>query len=272
MMIPQAPRAYEAALRHRSAAVVLLTAVLIVTGGCATHPNALDEVYRQYGTGRFHLAYRYAKQVIYNTNNASEREEATLMAGMAAYKLKNMAAARRYLEKAGHSEQPDISGDAHATIGLMHIEAGRYNSAHQSLVKAGRLLNGNDRARAFFFAGVTLQKLGRWSEARRDLTRAEAAATERTLRRRIAREKENTAWALQTGAFASRQRAKHEQAKITQRIIGLELGPAVVILAVNDKGQTIYLVQIGRFNTYALAVAARGQLGLPKSDPVAVPK
>ena len=92
------------------------------------------------------------------------------------------------------------------------------------------------------------------------------------MRRRIVREKENTAWTLQAGAFANRQHAKRKQAKITQRVIGLELAPADMILAVNDKGQTIYLVQLGRFNSYALAVAARGRLGLPKSDPVAVPK
>lgn len=271
-MILQAPHSYEAALRRRGATAALLTAVLILAGGCAADPAALDEVYRQYRKGRYRLAYRRATQIVYNSNDARQREEATLMAGMAAYKLKNKTTAQRYLEQASHSKQADVSGDAHATIGLMHIEAGRYDSAHASLVKAGQLLTGNDRARAYFFAGVTLQKLGRWSAARRDLAKAEATATERRLRERIAREKKNTAWTLQTGAFASLERGQREQAKITQRAIGLELGPADVIRAVDEKGKAIYLVQIGRFNSHGLAVAGRSRLGLPKADPVAVSK
>lgn len=224
-------------------------------------PSSTSDAYAAYEAGRFRDAYSGASRIAENSSGA-QRDEAAYIAGLSAQKLEDPEAARRYLGMAGRSADPKLAGDALAALGMVHSEQGRYAAAARAFLEAAPHLNGEDRARAHFYAAAAYQKLGRHSEAWTYFTLAAGETQEASFRRRIERERATTGWTIQTGAFEVEQHARKALARASRAAAGKPWGTARLVQARRADGNALLLVQIGQFSSFMTAERARRRLGL----------
>lgn len=251
-----APWRYRGFLNHTLA----ILAVITFTGCAAEQAATLDQARASYGQGNYTAAYSAAAPIA-DDGTSTVRYEAAYLAGASADRLRNAPAAQRYLSIAAGSGDPAVSGKALATLGLMQHEQGRYAEAYLTLRQAADRLTGEDRANAHYYAGVSLQKLGRWGEARQAFNHAHAASGNPEFRRRVADELMVSGYTLQTGAYADDKNARTAAQALANQTSRLGFGLPRVVPARDDRGRTLFLVQIGQFPNMAQAMAARDQLG-----------
>lgn len=259
------PKPYQPTKRVRNlVANHALWILLCLFTGCATRVP-LPEAYQALDAGQHAMAYRLAKQVYHAPNSSigsADRHLAAYAAGLAAYRLKQYTTAQRYLESATGSSNRLLSGDAYATIGLIHHRLGRLHRASNAFIAASKRLSGENRAKSYYFAAVVENKLGSTAKAMTYLTLSKSLTRDHTLKQRINLEQNQTGFTVQAGAFRSQSRAHDQVKRVNQRAGTRGIGRARLVQA--DRGPlTLWLVQIGHFSTFATAERARKLLHLP---------
>jgi tetratricopeptide (TPR) repeat protein len=236
------------------AALALVVAAVGCSGGASK--RALDH----YHEGRYAEALREGEQGA-QTASPPESERAALVAGMSAYELKRYAEAQRWLRLASLSADSTIGGRASATLGLVHVAQDRYSTAAIDLSAAGRRLEGDEAARAHYFAGECSSILGRLDAAKRSYEQARSLAQDPSLRMRISNRLRDSGYTLQLGAFSNRANADRALAAGASRAAKAGLPTPTITATPDVTGRTVYLVQTGRFTTKEEALAARARLG-----------
>ncbi len=209
-----------------------------------------------YRSGRYAEAYRAAAPLA--SSRGPIGAEAAYVAGLSARRLNRDAEAERLLLRATQARDDTLAGDAGAALGVMYSEQGRYAAAARALDAAAGKLEGEDRARAYYYLAAAQQKLGRTAEAKTHFRLARAATGNAALRSAIDQQQAATGWTVQSGAYRDQGNAQDAARSLAARVRG---ATPRLVTAADGRGGTLYLVQIGTFTTHDSARRFADQLG-----------
>ena len=244
---------------------LVLLAGSIGIGGCQAlsppPPSArIERARTAYNSSNYRKAYREAMMATGNHDGAV-RDEGTYLAGMSAYKMGQIASAERHLRTAAHSGEPLLSGQSQAQLGLIYSKQNRYGAASEPLLGAARKLHGQDRANAYYYAGIAQQNLGRWAQARTSLTLARNASKDPTFQQNATDKLAVTGYTIQFGAFGSETNAQRQAKQITSRLRPARAGLVRIKPSDNAGSSTLYVVHVGQYTTFESALATRNRIG-----------
>lgn len=230
--------------------------------GChSTAPvGTLDTANLAYQSGDYPMAYHIASTIA-SGDPQLDSDEAAYLAGLSAGELGDLKNAIRYLTQASKSFDKQLAANAGVMLGLAYTNAERYGPAADALLKAAPVLTGEERAKAYFYAAVAQQKLGRWASAHDNLILAQVSSTDPELRGLITQRLAVIGYTIQIGSFADAANAQDAAEQITEAAAAAGVAPPRLLPNPARPGQT--LVHVGRFTTYQSAITYRDQLGLP---------
>jgi tetratricopeptide (TPR) repeat protein len=228
-----------------------------------------------YESGQYQAAYDKAS-VAAQSPNTRNRDEAALVAGLSAQALGKNADAVRWLTPLRLNADGNIAGRSSAALGLMSRERGDHESAAQYLALAARKLTGDERARAWMYAGDSYSALARGADARDAYDKAaQSVGEDAALRAMIGDRQSGKAPAtpqplgttasptsakastltVQIGAYASLKTAKEQVQTLSRK------GKAARIVQIGKGGKTLYAVRVGTFTSRAAAESVRKSIG-----------
>lgn len=246
---------------HSLRTVMLMVVAGVGLAGCDNVTVTRDGVFTDYEAGRYQQSFDGARKLT-ATGGPSQRDEMRFIAGVSAYRMGRDAAALRYLSPLRSSPDASLAGRSGATVGLIHARRGQDELAIEPLVDAAPKLSGDSRARAYYHAATSQQRLGRWASARINLAMAMASTNDPPLRAAIRQRQRTDSFAVQFGAFGSVAAAEAHRQTVLATARRAGLGEPAVVASVTDTGKTLYLVQAGRFASRGPAVEANRRTGL----------
>lgn len=245
-----------------AASVSILLLVGCVPPGCRkSEPLAtLDDANSAYQRGDYEQAYNFASQIA-SAEPSLDSTEAAYVAGLSAGELGKTDQAVKYLRQAAEGFDKQLAADAGVMLGLAYSTQERYALATDALLTAAPNLTGEDRAKAYFYAAVAQQKLGRWATARDHLTLARASSADPAFREQVEQQLAVNGYTLQLGSFTDLENAQAAADQVKETAKSIRIGEPRLLPNPARPGQT--LVHVGRFTTYSSAAAYREQLGVP---------
>lgn len=245
-----------------------ISAALLALGGCASNTPAgsaslprMDTIMADYEAGHFLQAYTGAVS-LYRRAVVPERDEAAYLAGLSAYRLQRYEDADRYLSPLVRIAGPDVAGRAAGTMGLVELERGRYREAADYFKKAADRLTGQGKAEAAYRAGLAYKESNLFSLARVQFIIARGASKDAAFLAKVDRELKTSGYTLQLGVFAGRSNAE-TMVREFKSGRGASIGEPRIVTAQGDRGETLYYVQVGVFNSYSAAIRGRALLDQP---------
>jgi len=254
-----------AAMENRSSrglVLALSSAFLLITqwqGGCAGgsgSPGYVDD----YEHGRYSQASVDAIRVV-RDSAAPDRDSARLTAGLSAHAMGRNDEATVWLRPLTTNRNDEVAGKALATLGLIAMADGELRTAAMSLSRAAGKLKGDDSAQAAMRAGDAYASMGSIDAARLQYRLAEASARDTSIKGEIA-SRLGEGYTLQVGAFAKRANADRSRRMLARDPQIESLGDPVILQRADGRGRTLYIVQVGRFQTRHDARAAKLRLGV----------
>ncbi len=265
---------------------------------CNQQSDTTEPFIAEYRSGDYGRAYREAEAQAQDSEGQA-KDRASLMAGLAAYADRRPETAERWLIPLAANANPEISGTAGWTLGLIALDRGSNAKAAALLPLAAEKLRGDDAAKANIAAGDAFSRLGRLPQARAAYQAAAAAATIDSTRnearqRSLSAGTGNSTLAGQV-VGSSMAHAAPKPVGVSQGFTGngyiiqlaavgdpgkaaslanaaapaaLKAGqPRPIVAATTDRksGRTLYGVQIGPFPSRQAAEAALRQTGLAGS-------
>ncbi|MEM6854510.1 MAG: SPOR domain-containing protein [Planctomycetota bacterium] len=241
--------------------VVLFSAAIVLTGCIKSEPIVtLDDANSAYQRGDYEQAYAFASEIA-SAEPSLDSAEAAYVAGLSAGELGRTDRAVKYLRQAADGFDKELAANAGVMLGLAYSSQERYALATDALLTAAPILTGEDRAKAYFYAAVAQQKLGRWANARDHLTLARASSADPAFRQQVEEQIAVNGYTLQLGSFANLENAQAAADQVREAAKSIRLGEPRLIPNQARPGQT--LVHLGRFTTYTSAATYRDQLGVP---------
>ncbi len=254
-------------------AALLMVLLAVALPGCGTPPPmaTLADANSAYQRGDYEQAYAFASTIA-SAPPSLDTAEAAYIAGLSAGELGRSDRAIKYLRQATQGYDRQLTADAGIMLGLAYSQQENYSLASEALIKAAPDLKGEDRAKAYFYAAVAQQKLGRMASARDYLTLARAASSDPAFREQIEQQQADNGYTLQIGSFTETASAQQAADDLAQTARSIGIGEPWLLPNPARPGQT--LVQIGRFTTYNSAAAYRERLGVPGAFivPISAPR
>ncbi len=240
---------------------LLALLALVPAAGCDEKQKvSRDGVIADYQAARYQRAYDGA-EVVYGSADGVGRDEMAYIAGVSAYRLGKHDRALVRLIPVTRSADAAIAGRSAATVGLIYRDRDRHAEAQRYLRQAAQKLDGEDKARAYYELGVVQQRLGRFVQARASFDAAREATGDMALRRKLLQERNVSGFALQFGAYSKQPLAQKRSQAVQSKVRAARMsGPRIVSATID--GRTLYLVQAGRFGTYAEALKAKSWLNV----------
>ncbi len=237
----------------------LLAGVLLVTAACDTPPSqserALDESVAEYEAGRYATAHNRATDVM-RTSSGKTRDEAAYLAGLTAYRMGDLAKAEAALLEATQSTDRTTQANARATLGLVRLDQDRPGEAAELFTLAASGLTGEDHLHAARYATTA------GGQADGSLPIAEPGVhANRAPAYTAPPARSQDAFALQVGAFQSRDRATRAASEIMPKLQRANMGAPRVLPKTDPRGRQLYAVQFGRFASRAQAASVRDRYG-----------
>jgi len=232
--------------------------------GCESAKTALDQSREYYNAGQYQEAYDTSRGIADNPSRPTpEREQGGYMAGISAVKLRRLDDARPYLEIAAGSKDKSLAGDAEAQLGLLYALNEKWDLSSQHLLTAANMLEGQEKANAYFHAGIAEQRAGRWPQARTDFSLAKSLSVDEGFRAKVDEQLRMTGYALQIGAFTQEDNARKAADRVAAMPGTAKYGkPRVVPAKDPETGGMLFLVQLGQFGSFPTAEAAREDLDM----------
>ncbi len=231
----------------------------------ASSNSPLAQANADYQAGHYSSAYQSATNA-YNEHhtNSQIHKQAGYLAGLSAYQLRKYDDAQKYLRPLRVDTNPNIAGNASATLGLIARENNRPAEAVILFKNAYRKLSDQDQAEAAYQAGLAYRKLGQTAQARQQFLLARAASHDSKFRSQVDQYIQDTGWTVQLGAFTSITNAQKRLAEYDTMPARRSLGSAHILQQSNTTaGTTLYLVRVGNFMDYNLAAQARSKITGP---------
>ncbi|MGI9014904.1 MAG: SPOR domain-containing protein [Phycisphaerales bacterium] len=229
----------------------MLLSLPLATAGCEG-PGAgsqLDGSIAAYDASQFDVARMGALDVM-RSAASPQREEAAYLAGMSAYRLRDIDDAERLFMTAAKSSDATVKGRSTAMLGVIRIDQGRSPDAAHYFATAAAMLPDRDEVRR-------AQELARDGGAAMN---AQSNSGRDTLQ--VAPDTSEARYTIQVGVFTQKANAESAQrnAEATARQHGL--GPVRIVTRADSRSnQTLYVVQFGSFASEATAQASRARIG-----------
>ena len=242
-----------------------LTAAALLLQGCANSAGsgakALNLAVQDYNAQRYTSAYERAAPLT-TSSAGGVRAEASYLAGLSAYRMGKHDEAERRLLIAAASTDAALAARANAMLGVIRIDQLRYREAVSLLEKSHPLLTGEDAKQAARQLAYAHQHTGDAGAAQRWQARAQATLNSHITSSETRNHQVSTdLFALQVGAFKSKQHAESAASIASREVDRLGLGPMRIVPSHDGRGQVLYLVQFGSFPTRASAASTRERLG-----------
>ena len=235
--------------------------------GCATGQKGgelvLTPAYNAYNAGSMEEAYAKSSAVAENLRYPEQtRQEAAYLAGKTGRKLGYRAKAVSFLKQAAASEDKTLRAQALAECGLVQNELEWFKSGAESLLAATLLLsNPEERAIAYYHAGVAQQKLGEWDDARIHLLDALRYTKKPAFIADIRRQLGTTGYTIQIGSFLGQEGALSTARQWAAKTSSQQIAPPRVIKGKNSTGQEMFFVQVGQFSSFGSARQKQDAMG-----------
>ena len=246
-----------------AAALLALLVALGGVSGCRQMQRLTPDVReatQAYEAGDYERAFTRGRAVV-RSGPDEQRVLGAYVAGMAARRLGDDDNALRYLREASSASDDELAADAAATLGILYSERARHADAAHALLRAADRYSGENRARAYFHAGIAQQKLGRWPQARTNLILARASSSDPDFWQQVEDQLDVTGYTIQTGAFRDPDNARRAADDLAPRARSVGLSAPRLIRSTDTRGGRVTLVQIGEFATFASARSYRQRLG-----------
>jgi tetratricopeptide (TPR) repeat protein len=238
------------------------SAVPLVMAGCAASSSStstagdLNRALEDYHAGHYAMALQEAGAV--QDGSSGERScDAAYVGGLAAYRLGDLDEARARLGAAADSTSPPTVAKARAVLGLVLVAQDQPREAAAHFAAASRLLAGDDARQAARHAAKAYRRASdepaaeewlRIAEGRGHWTDDGGAAG-------------GGAFTLQAGAYRQRPRAERAALEAATIAEGHGLSPVRIVPRRDGRGDVLYVVQLGRFDSRTAAASARQRLG-----------
>lgn len=241
-------------MKHLFSLIVSVLLATVIPGCGDDNLRSYDAAVLALEDGRNDAALSDAR-VASRSSTGIQRDRASYVAGVAASRIGNLDEASQYLEIAVRSPQAEVAGKANVQLGYVQDRNGNHLSAARSFEKAGGLLTGSTRARAYISAADSFEQAGRTVDARRCLSRAERMGDE-VSRATAATRLESTGYTIQFGSYSIRENADKRARSMSSVATRNSLGP----IQVRYSGGT-WKVQAGAFADRQQAGRALARLG-----------
>lgn len=229
-------------------------------GGCQSAGSASTErALSLYGEGDYEQAYREAGRAHLASHERDER--AALVAGLSANEMGYDSSAQNWLKPLKKSHNREIAGRASAALGLQSVKHDDFANAAIEFTRAGRLLRGEEAARANFFAGESHRQLGHHSSARLMYQLARGGARSDASERQAVSRLGPSDFTVQLGVFRQHANASQTAVSNSARASRLGLGEPQIVTSTDLASGVLYLVHLGRFTTEREADVARVRMG-----------
>jgi len=247
-------------MRSPSRFVFLALLTTLFVSGCESVPSttSLNLAQRDYQAGRFESAHRNALKALQTPSNTN-RYNAAYLAGLSAYQLGNLDQADQHLLLALKATSGQTQARAKAMLGTIRLDQQRPLDAAKLFKDAALALSGNDARQAAHRAALAFQQAGDETQAETWFARASGDLIDKTSD--PVRTNEMTEFSLQVGAFRERVRAQNAADDAAELAKNSDIGTVRVIPRTNDRGQKLFIVQVGQFATRQEASRAKAKLG-----------
>lgn len=246
----------------RFVSLVLLTTLFAI--GCESTPSttSLTLAQRDYQSGRFESAHRNALKALQAPGrlNNPDRHNASYLAGLSAYQLGNLDQADQHFLIALSASNPRTQASAKAMLGTIRLDQHRPLDAAGLFKDAALALSGSDARQAAHRAALAYQQAGDETQAQTWLAMASDGMTGNASSN-SARMEDMVEFSLQVGAFRERVRAQRAADNAAQLAKDLDISPVRVIPRFNDRGQELFIVQVGHFASRREAARAKEAIG-----------
>ena len=253
-------------MSHRNRCLLLaLLATACLTGGCEMlQPTPIQAVYDAYHVDDYGRSLNLASRIVSSGPGvAGQRtvEEAAYMAGISAYQLGRAPTAVRYFSIAAQSRDRLLAADAQSHLGLIYAQQGRHDRAATQLLAAATTLTGQARAEAYFQAGLSQQKLGRWAHARTSLSLARSHSNDPTFRAMCPDQLSVSSCPLHPGAYHNPDLAENHARQLLADTAELNVGHPWIAYDVSSDNRQLAFVLMGNYSSYDIALDARQRIG-----------
>ncbi len=240
--------------------------MIMLVMGCAASPGQpgatdLEFALRDYDAGRFTEARELSRRVEGDATTTDLRIKAAYLVGLCDYRLGDDSSARVNLAAAAGSTVQPTAGKAQAVLGLTLIRQNRPVEAAQHFAEASRSMTGDDARQAAAHAAYAYELAGNMRASRSWRQAALRPARTPTHSPALFGGDVSGAFTLQAGAFRKRAHAERAADDATAIARAHDLGPVRIVPTRNDRGDTLYLVRLGSFESRSAATAARLRLG-----------
>lgn len=256
------------------ATVGVFALVLFLATGCATNRNrsdrALDDSVAEYEAGRYATAHNRATDVM-RTSTGKTRDEAAYLAGLTAYRMGDLGTAEHALLEAAQSPDATTAANARATLGLVRLDQDRPDEAAELFTLAASGLTGDDNTRAAQYASTASSRATQVPTATGKLAYPDGYAPDAPATSAgvfanqaptyAAPPARAQAFALQVGAFATKERADWAASEILPKLERARLGSPRILPRTDRNGRRLFAVQFGRFASRAQAASVRARYG-----------
>lgn len=230
-------------------AILILSWLLV---GCEStgSKEALNQAVANYNSQQYFLAQKRSKAVAMKAKGTL-RDQATYLAGLSAYKLGDLVEAELQLTKAASSPDRITAGRAKAVIGLIRVDQDRPGDAAGLLSEASISMKGEDSRQAAYQAALAHDEAGGrmpnyYSDQSYSSSRTHAGSQ---------------TFSLQVGAFRELKRAEAAAKRIAGVAQANDLGRVRIVKNSDNRGRTLFIVQLGRFSSRFEAKDIHRQIG-----------
>lgn len=228
--------------------------------GCRPESGpSLEKAEKDYHAGLYRQAYNDARELRV-VLSGPQQDRASYLAGICAFRMGNHSQAISLLSPLLNNTDRLIAGRSASTLGLIYRARGEDNKALEAFRTATGKLSGDEAAWCHFYIAVIQQKMGWWSNASGNLSTAARLAMDHELQRMIRQRKGYRAFAVQAGAYRSKDIADKRARLLAAQAQAAGMGSPRVIPSTSAAGGKLYLVQVGRFIDYQRAHIARHKL------------
>jgi tetratricopeptide (TPR) repeat protein len=218
--------------------------------------GTLPDASGAYSRGEYERAYDIASEIA--DEPSLESDEAAYIAGLSAGELGKEKKAIKYLKQAAEGFDDDLAADAGLMLGLAYAARDEHDKATDALLAAAPKLTGEDRAKAYYYAAIAQQRLGRWARARDNLILAKALSTDVAFRQQIDDQLAIQGYTLQVGSYPDADAAQAAADALAPKAKAAGMGSPTVEANPSRPGRLV--VRVGRFSTYRSAETFRDSL------------
>ena len=246
-------------IRHTALALMMLG--LVSAMGCSNSSSTagLAPAMKHYEAGSLSLAKMEAQQVYERQDG--DHWEAAWVIGLCNQRLGRMTAARVDFELAAESPDPTLAARARAMLGQNLMDSGQPEAAAIQFEHAWPDLTGEDRRQCAEHASNAWAAAGRQDQAQRWQSLADSpdrpAAANTTTAQAT---NDQGRFTIQAGAYRDADGAQRARTELANRTNSAGFDSPTIRTRTDRHGTTLYLVQIGTFQSRHAAQSAMRSL------------